>query len=85
LKPRLTVLLLRDRVVWCRKHHKAWTEGKPGSVASMESHLNRFILPRFGDWQVSAITETAVAEFIADLRRGTLERKDGKGRGREAL
>jgi hypothetical protein len=32
-----------ERVQWCRKFHKAWTDGKPGPIASMEGQLTKHI------------------------------------------
>jgi integrase len=63
-----------QRVEWCRRNHKAWTDGKPGPVATMEGHLAKHILPRFGDSPVETIDETAVQEFVAHLKRTTFER-----------
>jgi integrase len=60
-----------QRVEWCRKNHKAWTDGKPSSVLSMESQLTKHILPRFGSVPLDAVDETAVQEFVADLKRAT--------------
>jgi integrase len=70
---------LLDRVAWCRKNHKAWTDGKPGPIATMEGHLAKHILPRFGSCAVDAITETLVQEFVADLKRATFERRRPNG------
>jgi len=67
----VAVRTFQQRVEWCRANHKAWTEGKPGTVATMEGHLAKHILPRFGDQSVEALTETAVQEFVADLKRAT--------------
>ena len=39
------VVTFRQRVEWCRRYHKAWTDGKPSSVLSMESQLTKHILP----------------------------------------
>ncbi|HVX29195.1 MAG TPA: hypothetical protein VHA53_01850, partial [Nitrolancea sp.] len=64
----------RQRVQWCRKYHKAWTEGKPGPIGTMESQLNKHILPRFGDFTIDMVDETAVQEFVAELRGTTFER-----------
>lgn len=68
-----------QRVGWCRKNHKAWTDGKPGPVATMEGHLAKHILPRFGEWPVEAISETAVQELVADLKRTIFERRKPDG------
>lgn len=35
-----------EKCEWCRKFHKAWTDGKPGSIASMDGQLKKHILPR---------------------------------------
>jgi hypothetical protein len=42
------IVTFRQRVEWCRKYHKAWTDGKPGPIQTMESQLTKHILPRFG-------------------------------------
>lgn len=68
-----------QRVEWCRKNHKAWTDGKPGPVATMEGHLAKHILPTFGALPVDAINETLVQEFVADLKRATFERRKPDG------
>ena len=54
--------------LWCRKYLKAWTDGKPSSVRSMENQLNKHILPRFGHLPLDSVDETAVQEFAADLK-----------------
>jgi integrase len=66
-----SIVTFGRRVEWCRKYHKAWTEGKPSSVLSMESQLTKHILPRFGSLPLDAVDETAVQEFVADLKRAT--------------
>ncbi len=78
VRPRL-VRTFQERVEWCRKNHKAWTDGKPGPVATMEGHLRKHVLPRFGAWPLEAVTETAVQEFVADLKRTTFERRRANG------
>jgi integrase len=45
----------------------------------MEGHLAKHILPRFGDCAVESVTETLVQEFVADLKRATLERRRPNG------
>jgi len=74
------VITFKDRVAWCRKYHKAWVEAKtPHSIATMESHLSKHILPAFGDRPVEQITEESVQEFIANLKHQTFELRDRKG------
>ena len=68
-----------ERVAWCRTNHKAWIDGKPGPIATMEGHLTKHILPKFGSLPLDAIDETAVQEFVADLKRSTFERRRGDG------
>jgi hypothetical protein len=51
---------VQDRIVWCRRNHKAWTDGKPGPIATMEGQLAKYILPRFGACAAGSITETMV-------------------------
>ena len=74
-----SVETLKQRVAWCRRFHRAWTESKPGSLTSMESHLTKHILPRFGELLVEQVTEKAVQEWVADLRRQTFEMKKPNG------
>jgi integrase len=73
------VITFGQRVEWCRKYHKAWTDGKPSSISSMENHLTKHILPRFGRRPLDAIDETAVQEFVADLKRTTFHRRRRNG------
>ena len=67
------VVTFGQRVEWCRKYHKAWTDGKPSSVLSMESQLTKHILPRFGHLPLDSVDEIAVQEFVADLKRTTFK------------
>ena len=67
------IVTFRQRVEWCRRYHKAWTDGKPSSVLSMESQLTKHILPRFGSLPLDAVDETAVQEFVAGLKRATFK------------
>jgi hypothetical protein len=69
----------KERVDWCRTFHKAWTEGKPGPIGTMESQLTKHILPRFGDFTIEMVDETAVQEFVAELRAMTFERRRKNG------
>jgi len=69
----------KERVDWCRKFHKAWTEGKPGPIGTMESQLTKHILPRFGEFTVDMVNETTVQEFVAELRATTFERRRKNG------
>jgi integrase len=74
-----SVETFRQRVIWCRKYHRAWLESKPASIIVMDNHLNKHLIPRFGDMTIAAITETRVQEFIADLGRATFEQKKPNG------
>jgi integrase len=74
-----SVETLKQRVAWCQRFHRAWTESKPGSVTSMESHLSKHIVPRFGELLVEQVREKAVQEWVADLRRQTFEMKKPNG------
>jgi hypothetical protein len=69
----------KQRVEWCRVNKSAWTEGKPGPVATMESQLSKHILPRFGDLPLQMVDETAVQEFVSHLKRTdfVMRKKDG--------
>jgi hypothetical protein len=69
----------RQRVDWCRQYHVAWTDGKPQPIRTMESQLEKHILPRFGDMPLDAVDETAVQEFAADLKRSTFEMRKPNG------
>ncbi len=42
---------------------------KPSSQETMGSHLDKYLLPRFGALPIAAIDERRVQEFIADLTR----------------
>lgn len=68
-----------QRVNWCRKYHKAWTDGKPGPIETMEGQLTKHVLPRFGNYTVDMIDETAMQEFVAELKgtKFVRRRKDG--------
>ena len=70
---------VEQRVEWCRKNHKAWTDGKPGPVATMEGHLAKHILPRFGESPWNPSTKRRVQEFVADLKRTVFERRKPNG------
>ena len=78
LRP-VTVRTFSDRVAWCRHNHRAWTDGKPGPIATMEGHLAKHILPRFGELPLESVTEMMVQEFVADLKRSTFERRRANG------
>ncbi len=74
------IITFKKRVEWCRKYHKAWVEAKtPHSIATMESHLSKHILPVFADVPIEQITEDSVQEFIADLKRKTFELRNKRG------
>jgi integrase len=73
------LLTFGRRVEWCRKYHKAWTDGKPASILSVESILTKHILPRFGALQLDAVDEMAVQEFVADLKRETFQMRKPNG------
>ena len=78
MEPR-TLQTVEHRVEWCRKYHKAWTDGKPGPILTMEGQLKNYILPRFGNVAVDDVNETTVQEFVADLKRSTFERRRRDG------
>src|SRR5438552_15500873 len=42
---------------------------KPSCQETMGSHLDKYLLPRFGSLPIAAIDERRVQEFIADLMR----------------
>jgi len=64
------VMTFHRKVEWCRQYHKAWIDGRPGPVKTLESQLRKHILPRFGDLPLDLIDEMRVQEFIADLKKG---------------
>ena len=68
-----------ERVQWCRKFHKAWTDGKPGPIAAMESQLTKHILPRLGSLTLDMVDETMVQEFVAELKGAVFERRRKNG------
>src|SRR5438093_6354475 len=45
----------------------------------MESQLTKHILPRFGSLPLDAVDETAVQEFVADLKRATFRMRTPNG------
>jgi len=73
------VVTFGQRVDWCRNYHRAWTDGKPGPIRTMESQLEKHILPKFGDMPLDAVDETAVQEFAANLRRSTFKMRKPNG------
>ena len=68
-----------EKVQWCRKFHKAWTDGKPGPIASMEGQLTKHILPRLGTLTLDMVDETIVQEFVAELKGAVFERRRKNG------
>jgi integrase len=68
-----------EKVQWCRKFHKAWTDGKPGPIASMEGQLTKHILPRLGALTLDMVDETIVQEFVAELKGAVFERRRKNG------
>lgn len=74
-----SVETFKQRVEWARKNRRAWTEGKPGPVKTMESQITKHLMPRFGPTAVRDITERSVQEFIADLTRTTFEKRKPNG------
>ena len=74
-----TPLTFKQRVEWCRENRSAWTEGKPGPVRTMESQLEKHILPWFGEMPLQEVDDNAVQEFITHLKRTMFERRNKKG------
>lgn len=58
-----------EQVEWLRANKPRWTESKPGSVSSVDSILRKHVLPHFGDMQMDEVSESAVQQFAATLRR----------------
>ena len=79
LQRAMNPITFKDRVEWCRNNRSAWTEGKPGAVLSMENHLSKHILPRFGNLPLHMVDETAVQEFVSHLKRTTFEMRKPNG------
>ncbi len=79
------VITFRHQVDWCQQNRRAWTQGRPGPISTMESQLRKHILPRLGDLPLSAITEKRVQEFIAELQKATFERRKPKGKDRKLV
>jgi integrase len=50
---------------------------KPSCQETMGSHLEKYLLPRFGSLPITAIDERRVQEFIADLTRTEYKRPNG--------
>ena len=48
---------------------------KPSCQETMGSHIDKYLLPRFGDLPIDAVDERKVQEFIADLNRTELSPK----------
>jgi integrase len=53
---------------------------KPSCVETMGSHLDKYLLPRFGSLPMAAIDERRVQEFIADLTRTVYKWPNGISR-----
>ncbi len=64
----------RKRVEWFKRNRGTWRDAKKSTIKSFDSHLQKHLLPRFGDLLISDITERQVQELIADLARGAAGR-----------
>ena len=42
---------------------------KPSCQETMGSHIDKYLLPRFGELSIDAVDERRVQEFVADLNR----------------
>jgi len=58
---------LKDESKWWRENRLVTF--KPSCQEAMGSHLDKYLIPRFGSLPVGAIDERRVQEFIADLIR----------------
>jgi integrase len=58
---------------WWRKNKLSLH--KPSCQETMGSHIDKYLLPRFGDLPIDAVDERKVQEFIADLNRTELAPK----------
>ncbi len=68
-----------QKAEWMQANDPAFLEGSPGWIDTMESALNRHILPFLGSLPLAAVTEQKVQELVTRLKTTTLERraKDG--------
>lgn len=63
------------------EHEAAWWKQnklslfKPSCQETMGSHLDKYLLPRFGQLSIEAVDERRVQEFVADLNRTKLSPK----------
>jgi integrase len=62
-----------QEAAWWRKNKLSLF--KPSCQETMGSHLDKYLLPRFGEAQMDAVDERSVQEFIADLNRTELAPK----------
>ena len=63
---------------WWRKHRLSLC--KPSTKEAEGSHLDKYLVPRFGSLPMAAIDERRVQEFITDLCRTEYIWPDGKSR-----
>jgi integrase len=59
------VKTFNEEAAWWRTNHLSIL--KASSQETMGSHIDKYLLPRFGKMPVSAVDERRVQEFIADL------------------
>jgi integrase len=68
----------KDEAAWWKENRLVTF--KPSCQEAMGSHLDKYLLPRFGSLPVGAIDERRVQEFIADLIRTEYDLPKGKRR-----
>jgi hypothetical protein len=62
-----------QEAAWWRKNKLSLH--KPSCQETMGSHVDKYLLPQFGDLPINAVDERKVQEFIADLNRTELAPK----------
>jgi hypothetical protein len=62
-----------QEAAWWRKNKLSLH--KPSCQETMGSHIDKYLLPRFGDLAIDAVDERRVQEFIADLNHTELAPK----------
>src|SRR5690242_7733275 len=64
-----------DEATWWRENHLSVC--KPSCQDTMGSHLDKYLLPRFGSLPVRAVDEKRVQELISDLSRSEYTKPNG--------
>jgi len=69
-----------QRAQWVKDNDPSFVDGAPGWLETVESILNRHVLPYLGSLPLTAVTEERVQEFITHLRTTTFERRTASGK-----